>query len=692
MSAPHSPGRDAASALTGALIPPVRLDVRDLDHATSPMADLDAFVNARWRAAHPLPPDRSCWDCFTVLAERSLQQCAAIAIDAALAGPARTPAERVVGDFWHSGMNAEAMEPPGLEPLRDELARIEALDNAAAIAAYVGDRHARGWGVLFNCEVSPDFEQPAVTIACITQGGLGLPDCGWYSDASARGMATLAAYRTHVANMLVLDGVVPAQAPSLAEAVVGFETRLARVSLSRQSLARDVSLRYRRVSLAQADRGAPMLPWSAFFTAQGITAPAYFSLPMPAFHAELNAMLQDVPVAHWRAYLRFHTIDAAAPTLDEPTAQAHHRFHGQYLRGQGALAPRWKRVLRAIDTHIGEAMGQLYLAQTLPPAARASVARLAEQLRAALHRRIGRLEWMTAPTKLHALRKLDALRVNIGGPQHPPDLCTLQTSPAHWHANLLAARAHHHRWMLARLGQPVDQHAWTMLPQTVNARYDPLRNSIVFPAAIVQPPFFDPHADDALNFGGIGAVIAHEMTHAFDDQGSRFDADGRFVNWWNDLDCANYHARTQRLVAQFEGAKGQVATSQGSDVHTAVSPASEARERVNGRLTLGENIADFGGLAIACDAFQHALASAPAGHTVRGGFRPLQRFFLNWAALWRQNLSTDERRLRLRTDPHAPAPLRANAAAANLAAFGDAFGGKPGDAMWRAPADRLGLW
>jgi putative endopeptidase len=692
MTVPHTPGRDAASALTGALIPPVRLDFRELDHATSPMADLDAFVNARWRAANPLPRDRSCWDCFTVLAERSLQQCAAIAIDAALATNARTHAERVVADFWRSGMHAEAMEPQGLEPLRDELARIETLDSPAAIAAYVGDRHARGWGVLFNLEVSPDFEQPTLTIAGITQGGLGLPDCSLYGDDSARGVATLAAYRAHVASMLALDGVPLAHARSLADAVVGFETRLARVSLSRQSLARDVSLRYRRVTLEQADRETPMLSWGAFFTAQGINAPAYFSLPMPAFHAELNAMLQDIPIAHWQAYLRFHTIDAAAPHLDEPTAQTHHRFHGQHLRGQGALAPRWKRVLRAIDTHIGEAMGELYLAQTLPPAARASVERLAEHLRLALHRRIERLDWMTAATKAQALRKLAALRVNIGGPQQPPDASALETSATRWHANLLAARTLHHRRMLARLGQPMDRHEWTMLPQTVNARYDPLRNEIVFPAAILQPPFFDPDADDALNFGGIGAVIAHEMTHAFDDQGSRFDADGRFVNWWNDLDRAHHHAHTQRLVAQFEGADGRALASAALDVDTAGSPAAEAHERVNGQLTLGENIADFGGLAIACDALQHALARAPESDILRDGFRPLQRFFLNWAALWRQNLSPDERRLRLRTDPHAPAPLRANAAAANLAAFGEAFGGKPGDPMWRASTDRLGLW
>lgn len=666
--------REAVRKLTGAPIPLVRFDVADLDHTTTPTRDLDAFVNARWRATHPIPADRSCWDCFTILSERALQAQAEVAIEAAsLMNDEATATERIVGDFWRSGMDESAVNALGIQPLREEFARIDALNSASAIANYLAERHARGWGVLFRFEVIPDFEDPTANIASISQGGLGLPDRDAYFDVTARGAATLAAYRAHVAAMLALAEVPESATPALANAVVGFETRLASASLSRQTLAADISQRYRRVTVDEADRQHPMFPWSQFLAAQGIAPPPCFSLPMPAFHAAVDVMLREVPLSIWQAYLRFHTIDSAAVYLDDTTATMHHRFHTGCLRGQPAMTPRWKRVLYAINTHIGEAMGQHYVARAFPSEAKDAAEGLMERLRTAMRGRITRLDWMGPATRAHALLKLSGMRTKIGGPSHWREWSGLPTSPQGWYANVLAARAWNHRWMLARLNQPVDQAAWPMLPQTVNAGYDPQRNEIVFPAAILQPPFFDPDADDALNFGGIGAVMAHEMTHAFDDQGSRFGAQGRFENWWDKADRLRFEAIARRLIAQIER------------LGSGVDP-------VDAHLTLGENMADFVGLAIAADALHDKLAAEATPDPMCDGYSQSQRFFLNWAVIWRQNLTSEEYLRRLRTDTHAPAQLRVNAAAANLHAFAAAFGCAPGDNLWRAPHDRVELW
>lgn len=664
---------DVVRELVGTPIPPVRFDLRDLDHTTTPATDLDAFVNARWRAANPVPADRSCWDCFTILTERALQTQAEVAINAARTGAPRTHTERVVGDFWCSGMDGRAINALGLLPLREEFARIDALDTPEAIAAYLSDRHARGWGVLFGFEVAPDFENPSATIPFIFQGGLVLADRDAYFDATPHGAALLVAYRAHIAAMLARSGMPHPGVQAMANEVIAFETRLASASLSRQMLSRDIAQRYRRVTLDEADRRHPTFAWRAFFAAQGIAPPPYFSLATPSFHAAVEAMLREVPVATWRAYLRFHTIDQMAVHLDDATVALHHRFHGELRRGQRVLTPRWKRVLHAINAGIGEAMGQLYVARTSATGAKHGAELLVDRLRAALRIRIERLDWMGPKTRMHALRKLAAMRVKIGFPERWREWSALDTSAQTWCANILSARALNHRWMLAKLGKPVDHLEWPMLPQTVNAGYDPQRNEIVFPAVILQPPFFDPDADDALNLGGIGAVIAHEMTHAFDDQGSRFGANGCFENWWSDADRARFEASAQRLIDLTDGLPG-------------------TEERVDGRLTLSENIADLGGLAIACDVLQDTLAATTSPDPMHDGYSQSQRFFLNWAVIWRQNLTRDEHRQRIRTDPHAPAALRSNLAASHLGPFAEAFGCEPGDRMWRAVSDRIGLW
>ncbi len=645
-------------------IEPVRLDASDLDPNGDPRVDLDAFVNARWRARHPVPADRSCWDTFAVLAERTLSIEAAIAKDCASIAARPGAVERIVGDFWTSGMRAQ----PDDAPLVAELARIDRLDSARAIAAYIGDRHARGLGVVFRLDVDPDFDAPEQMIAYVSQAGLGLPDRDDYFDTSSRGIARRRAYLAHIAAMLALAGCNDV---SLADDVLAFETTLAAASISRRVLARDIGQRYCPISTDAADRATPQFHWSTFFGELGIVPPARFSLAPPGFFAAMDEALRAVPVSVWRAYLRYHTVDEAAPYVGGAAASRHHAFHGETLRGQRIAPPLWKRVLATIDAHVGEAMGELYVARAFDAASKAQVVALAEALRSALRARLGSRDWMGIETREAAQRKLAALRFKIAYPERWRDGSGLRTTASSFYANVAAARAFNQQERIAHIGRPVDAERWPMPPQTVNARYDPQRNEIVFPAALLAPPFFAPDADAALNFGGIGAVIAHEMIHAFDDQGSRFGADGRFENWWSAADRARFDALATRMSERFDA----LVTS---------------GERVDGRLTLGENMADFGGLAVAFDALATVTAGAP--DPLVDGYTQAQRFFLSWAVLWRQNLTLAEASLRIRSDPHAPAAVRANAAPSDLPAYAEAFGARPGDPMRVEGADRIGIW
>ena len=663
----NPPGAAELLAMIGEPIEPVRFHIDDLDPSTSPCVDLDAFVNARWRAANPVPPDRSAWDSFAVLHERSLQVQAEISA-AAAAGQLAGDAARVVGDFWVSGLSDAACT--SIDPLRDELRSIESLASVASLTAYIGERHARGWPLLFAFDIAADFDLPVRHIACVSQAGLGVSDPGFYLGAGTHAIRD--AYATHLAGMLAWGGVDAAGTEDLADAVVAFERRLAAVSTTHETLARDISLKQHRVTLSDANAMTPAFRWDAFFERQGVDAPPAFSLAMPAFHREWNAMLDDTPLHVWRAYLACHTMASVAPDVGSELGMLHHHFHGAALQGKSTASPRWKQVIASINSRTDDAMGELYVARTFSGRAREKVQDLVEGLRASLHARILALDWMGDQTRAYALHKLDAMRAKIGGPARWRDWSNLHTSPHDWLGNLLAARAHDHAWVLSKLDTPVDPDEWPMTPQTVNAGYEPQANQVVFPAAILQPPFFDENADDAFNYGAIGAVIAHEMTHGYDDQGSRFGVDGRFENWWSDADRARFERAADSLVALFDrecGAGG---------------------EPVNGRLTLGENIADFGGLAIAYDAFTRRQAEQAPMESPTDGYSARQRFFLSWATIWRQNLTPDESRRRLRIDPHAPASLRANSAPANMREFFGAFDAT-GSAL-EEPLSRVRIW
>ncbi|MFZ5638879.1 MAG: M13 family metallopeptidase [Pseudomonadota bacterium] len=662
----------AAPALTldESKLPPFnQFKAADLDAAKNACTDFSGFVNGKWLAANAIPGDRTSWGAFEMLDERSTAVQRQLAEQAAAMKNAGG-VEKIVGDLWATGMDEAKINAQGIAPLKSRLDEIDALADGAAVAEHLRKSFARGEQAIFGFGPSPDFKDSTMNIAYVAQAGLGLPDKAYYFDADKKDK--LDAYERHIAKVLELSGIAAADAAAQAKNVVAFEKRLAKVSKSSEELSRDVSLYYNPVSIEDADKKTPNFSWSKFFEAQGIAAPKMFSMAIPDFHAEFDKMLADTPVEHWKSYLRFHTVDGASPFLGDVFAEENFNFYRKTMRGQKEQQPRWKRVLDTVEGQTGEALGQMYVQVAFPAESKKRMQELVQNLRDALKVRIENLTWMSPDTKKKALEKWATFTPKIGYPDKWRDWNGLNTSRDSYIGNVLAANEFNYRWNLAKIGKPVDKTEWGMSPQTVNAYYNPQQNEIVFPAAILQPPFFDAKADDALNYGGIGAVIGHEMIHGYDDQGSRFGPSGNFENWWTEADSKGFMGLTGKLIAQFDAYEA--------------APG----KRVNGKLTLGENIADLGGLAVAYDAFKRA-SEGKTDAMVEGLPRD-QRFFLNWGTVWRRNFTPDELAVRLQTDPHAPANFRAVGAPSNHPAFAEAFACKSGDPMMREGDNRIAIW
>ena len=433
-----------------------------------------------------------------------------------------------------------------------------------------------------------------------------------------------------------------------------------------------------RMPSRDADKATPHFSWSKLLAAQNILGVKGFSLSQPKFFAEMDKMLTDTAVSDWQAYFRYHTVSDSAPYLSDALSNERFAFYGTTMRGQKEQKPRWKRVLDSVNGTAGEALGEVYVKQVFTEESKVQMLQLVTNLREALKARLEKLEWMSPETKVKALEKWKTFDPKIGYPDKWRDYSglTIDGSKSYFD-NLIAATAFENAYQMAKVGKPADRKEWGMTPQTVNAYYNPLKNEIVFPAAILQSPFFDAKADPALNYGGIGAVIGHEMLHGYDDQGSQFDAQGNNNNWWTPADLKAFQARTGKLIAQFDG-------------YTAINDPKEGPLNVKGQLTLGENIADLGGLTVAYDALQRDLMNKKMAAI--DGFTQNQRFYMNWATVWRRNFTPDELKVRLNTDPHAPAGFRANGAPSNLPTFAAAFSCKPGDGMVRAEDKRVAIW
>ena len=525
---------------------------------------------------------------------------------------------------------------------------------------------------MFGFFSGSDQKDAVKVIGYAWQGGTNLPTKDYYSKDEYKPIRD--AYVAHVIKTLELAGVAEADAKQQADWVLAIETRLAAASLSPKEL-RNLDNQYHWVSLAEANKVMPHFPWDKFFDAVGVKNVNGLSLTQPNFFAELDKMLTGVQVKEWQAYFRFHTIDGASPFLNDDFAQENFNFYGKTLHGQKEMKPRWKRALAAVNDQTGEALGQLYAKQYFTPEAKDAAVQLVSNLRDALKARIEKLAWMSDATKAKALEKWSAFVPKIGYPDKWRDWSGLKISRDSYLDNVMAALKFNNDWQLAKIGKPKDRTEWGMTPQTVNAQYDPSNNDITFPAAILQPPFFDAKADDALNYGGIGAVIGHEMTHGYDDQGAQYDPLGNRKDWWTAADKKDFESRTGKLVAQFGGYKGI------------------EDKPVDGQLTLGENIADLGGINVAFDALHAALAKKgnPPDPKI-DGYTQDQRFFMNWANVWRRAFQPEEARVRLNTDVHSPANFRAIGAPSNMPAFAKAFSCKVGDPMVRSDATQVVIW
>jgi len=646
----------------------------DVDTSVSPCADFNAYVNSRWVAANPLPSDKTRWGAFDKLAEeslnaqRSLTENADKGADKAKAGSI----EQKIGWFYRAAMDEAAIERAGFEPIKPELAAIAALKKPEDVVAWLRQNHASGNGIGFYFGAGADFKNAQKQVGFAHQGGLNLPSPEYYSKDEYKDKR--AAYVAHAAKLFELTGMAPEAAKTKAENVLAFETRLAANSLLPVEL-RTPENQYNMMTIADANKVTPHFDWAAYFKALGVDVGGSFSLSQPKFFANFDAMLTEVPVEQWRDYLALSTIDNAASGLSKAFQEENFAFYDKTLKGQPEMAARWKRALGAVNGGMGQALGQLYVKDYFPPEAKARAQVLVDNVRAALKDRIEKLDWMTAETKTKALEKWSTFLPKIGYPDNWRDWSGLAVKGDDHFGNLRAARLFNYRYNLAKIGKATDRYEWSMTPQTVNAYYSPSTNTINFPAAILQPPFFYAKGDDALNYGGIGAVIGHEALHGFDDKGSQFDGQGNNRNWWTKDDRERFEARAQRLIDQA-----------GSYAPLKNFPDKKA----NGKLTLGENIADLGGLNVSFDALQKADGGKPDPKI--DGFSREQRFFMSFATVWASSIRDQAQLVRLNTDPHAPNGFRASASPSNMPAFAKAFSCKAGDAMVRGDDVRVQIW
>ena len=669
----------AAVAATAAAADKSIFDISELGAPTEACTDFNTFVNAKWVDANPIPSDHTSWGAFNKLAEDSLNTqheiVEAAAKNVASAKPGST--DQKIGYLYQSGMDDAAIDKAGFDPIKPQLAAIDALKNNAGVVGYIDAQAATGDNPLFQFGSGADFNNAKMQIAYAFQGGLGLPTNQYYADADKKAIRD--AYVAYIAKTLELTGVSADAAKQQADQVMTLETALAKASLAPTEM-RDLDNQYHFVSVKAADKVTPHFSWENFFKAQGVTIDKGFSLSQPKFFAEMDKLLASAPVSEWQAYLRFHAIDGASDALSKTFRDNKFAFYGTTLAGQPQQKDRWKQVLGGVNNAMGMGLGELYVAKVFTPEAKQRAEELVGNVRDALKARIEHLDWMSDATKAKAVEKWNLFLPKIGYPDKGEwrDWAGLKISPDSWYANLEAAQKYNYDYDLSHIGKTTDRKEWGMTPQTVNAYYDPSTNTINFPAAILQPPFFDAKADDAINYGGIGAVIGHESSHGFDDQGSQFDGYGNRSNWWSKQDEAQFKARTGKLVNQFN----------------AYAPIKDKPDlHVNGQLTLGENIADLGGLNVAYDALQTAMKKDPADADKKiDGYTEDQRFFLNWARVWRGSMREKTAMIRLNVDPHAPMALRAIGAPSNMPAFATAFQCKAGDAMVRPDDKQVKIW
>jgi len=648
------------------------LDLAGFDRSVRPQDDLYRFAGGTWLSTTEIPADRSNYGTFSKLEDDALESLRTLT-EAAASDATRAPGSdaQKLGDLFTAYMDTSRIEARGLEPLAAELGRIDSLQSTRDVFGYFGRAQRFGIASPVNAYVGQDRRQSTRYIAGLSQGGLSMPDREYYLTDDARNVALRAQLQRYIARLFELAGRKDGAAA--AERILQLETRIAKLHWTRVE-NRDPVKTYNKTSVAAAAELAPQFEWRVFLEGLGPEAAviAEFDIRQPTYLRELAPLVRSTPVEVWREYFRYRLLDANAAFLPEAFDQARFEFREKALSGVQAQQPRWRRGLRLIDRTIGEIAGRLYVEKSFPPEARERIRELVANLRRAFEQSIDSLEWMGPQTKAEAKQKLVRFSVKVGYPDKWRDYSALQIRADDLIGNLQRANEAEFLRQMRRLTQAVDRDEWFMTPQTVNAYYSPPMNEIVFPAAILRAPFFDPLADDAVNYGGIGGVIGHEISHGFDDSGRRYDGEGNLRDWWTFDDNVRFRERAGRLVAQYE--KYQ---------------PIEGRN-INGNLTLGENIGDLSGLAVAYRAYQLSLGGREA--PVIDGFTGPQRFFLGWAQIWRRKYRDEELRSRLITDSHSPSEYRCNGVVTNMTEFYEAFAVQPGDRLYRPPAERVKIW
>ena len=645
------------------------LDLKGYDKSVRPQDDLFRAANGHWLSTTEIPADKSSYGAFHQLADLSDKRARAIIDDLSKKKAKAGTVEQKIGDYYAAYMNTAAIDKAGLAPIKPLLDSIAAIQTREQLATWLGAQT----GVVdlpVPLGIEADYQDPTINRLQTWQGGLGLPDRDYYlkKDDERLGKAR-GAYVDYLQTLAKTAGI--ADPAGSAQRVLAIEERLAQVQWDKVEL-RDPQKTYNPMTPAELAQKAPGFDWNAFFTAASLPGLDKLSASQPSYLTGAAKILGEASLDDLKLYLTFRTIDANATTLPKVYRDAHFAFHGAALTGAKSQQPRWQQAVGNVNGALGEAVGEVYVKRHFPAADKARMVQLVDNLLASYKESIDKLSWMTPATKAQAQDKLSKYMVKIGYPDVWRDYGALEVKAGDPVGNNLRASVFEWKRQAAKASKPVDRREWLMTPQTVNAYYNPTLNEIVFPAAILQPPFYNTKADDAVNYGAIGAVIGHEISHGFDDQGSQFDGDGKLRNWWTDDDRKAFDAIGSKLVAQYEG----------------YEPI--AGKHLNGKLTLGENIADLSGLQIAYKAYLRSLGGKPA--PVIDGYTGEQRFFMGWSQAWREK-ARDERKLQLLTiDPHSPPEFRANGAAVNHDGFHEAFKTKPGDKMFKSSDDRIRIW